>query len=122
MTQVALEEKELQRQHELERLRKELQEAEEELAEVLKELEDKPEFGLGVGSPRLYEWEMNLARRDQLKEKIASIKEAIERLEKGQYGICENCGKPIEPERLELFPETTLCATCARELSQRHRR
>lgn len=110
------------REKELARLREELREVEEELAEVLRELEDKPEFGLGVGSPRLYEWEMNLARRDQLREKIASLKEAIARLEKGEYGICEECGNPIEPERLELFPETTLCAACARARSQRFRR
>ncbi len=110
------------REHELKRLREELREAEEELQEVLRELEDKPEFGLGVGSPRLYEWEMNLARRDQLREKIASLKEAIERLEQGEYGICESCGNPIEPERLELFPETTLCAACARAQSKRLRR
>ena len=104
---------------ELARLRAELREAEELLQEVLQELEDKPDFGLGVGSPRLYEWEMNLARRDQLREKIASLKEAIERLEQGEYGICEVCGKPIEPERLELFPETTLCASCARARTKR---
>jgi len=104
---------------ELGRLREELRETEALLQEVLKELEDKPEFGLGVGSPRLYEWEMNLARRDQLQEKIASLKEAIKRLEEGQYGSCEECGGPIEPERLELFPETTLCAACARARSHR---
>lgn len=110
-----------ERNLELERLRKQLREAEEELADVLRELEDKPEFGLGVGSPRLYEWEMNLARRDQLKEKIDSLKEAIARLEGGEYGICESCGNPIEPERLEIIPDTTLCAACARAQSKRHR-
>ncbi len=110
-----------EREKELERLRRELAEAEAELAEVLQELEDKPEFGLGVGSPRLVEWEMNLARRDQLRERIALLKEAIARLEQGQYGICESCGNPIEPERLELFPETTLCAACARAQSKRRR-
>ncbi|NPA91285.1 MAG: hypothetical protein GXO55_07540 [Chloroflexi bacterium] len=113
--------REEERARELERLRAELKEAQEELEEVLQELEDKPEFGLGVGSPRLYDWEMNLARRDLLLERIAMLEEAIERLEKGQYGICEVCGNPIEPERLELFPETTLCATCARERSRRRR-
>ncbi len=108
-----------EREQELRRLRAELEETRKELDEILQELEDKPEFGLGVGSPRLYEWEMNLARRDMLLERIAMLEEAIRRLEEGQYGICEVCGKPIEPERLELFPETTLCATCARERSRR---
>jgi len=111
-----------QQQAELERLRRQLKEAEEELAEVLRELEDKPEFGLGVGSPRLYEWEMNLARRTQLREKIASLQDAIARLEGGEYGMCQSCGNPIEPERLHLLPDTTLCATCARAQSKRRRR
>ncbi len=108
-----------EKEQELQRLRAELAEARKELDEILQELEDKPDFGLGIGSPRLYEWEMNLARRDLLLERIAMLEDAIRRLEEGQYGICEVCGKPIEPERLELFPETTLCATCARERSRR---
>jgi RNA polymerase-binding transcription factor DksA len=31
-----------------------------------------------------------------------------------KYGRCERCGSPIDPERLEILPATTLCADCAR--------
>ena len=32
---------------------------------------------------------------------------------KGQYGFCTRCGKPIDPDRLEAVPWTTLCMSCA---------
>ncbi len=28
----------------------------------------------------------------------------------GRYGICEDCGKMIDTDRLMVYPETTLCA------------
>lgn len=34
--------------------------------------------------------------------------------ERGLYGTCENCGQPIDPDRLAAFPEATLCITCKR--------
>ncbi|MFL7792285.1 MAG: TraR/DksA C4-type zinc finger protein [Anaerolineae bacterium] len=36
-------------------------------------------------------------------------------MDKGTYGICERCGKPIHPDRLAVLPETRLCIECARE-------
>ncbi|MCA1553796.1 MAG: TraR/DksA C4-type zinc finger protein [Chloroflexi bacterium] len=29
--------------------------------------------------------------------------------------MCESCGKPIDPERLAILPETTRCVDCARK-------
>ena len=37
---------------------------------------------------------------------------AFEKLQKGTYGICEDCHKEINPERLEVVPEATLCISC----------
>jgi RNA polymerase-binding transcription factor DksA len=44
---------------------------------------------------------------------IRMIDAALQRIEDGSYGTCTNCGNPIEPKRLDLLPETPLCATCA---------
>lgn len=44
---------------------------------------------------------------------IAATKAALQRLEDGTYGICENCGADIAPGRLEARPEATLCIKCA---------
>jgi RNA polymerase-binding transcription factor DksA len=50
-----------------------------------------------------------------LERKLQDIEHALEQVQSGKYGICERCGKPIDPERLEIFPETTLCVDCKRE-------
>lgn len=39
---------------------------------------------------------------------------ALERLEQGTYGFCEQCGVSIPEERLMAFPSATLCIDCAR--------
>lgn len=56
-----------------------------------------------------------------LERKLEDIEHAIEQSQAVGYGICESCGKRIEPGRLEIFPETTLCVTCKRT-SERMRR
>ena len=37
---------------------------------------------------------------------------ALERIEKGEFGICISCGKEINPERLEAVPHVRLCIDC----------
>lgn len=43
---------------------------------------------------------------------IYHIDEALERIEKGIYGLCHECGKEINPERLEAVPHSRLCIKC----------
>jgi RNA polymerase-binding transcription factor DksA len=45
---------------------------------------------------------------------LREIEAALGRIDEGTFGICARCGKPIEPDRLEHLPWTTLCATDAR--------
>ncbi|GAB4529941.1 MAG: hypothetical protein Kow0063_07450 [Anaerolineae bacterium] len=95
------------------KLEQELARAEEELALINQKLEQKGDFGLGQGASTVYEWEMNLALRESVEAKIRSIKLALDRLNQGDYGLCEVCGEPIDPGRLEILPHTTLCVRCA---------
>ena len=98
------------------RLLRELAEAREELTRLERKLEHRPDFGLGQGSPDIYEWEMNLALRKRVLAKIASLEDALKSLDEGGYGICERCGEQIEPERLDILPDTTLCIRCAQRI------
>ena len=41
------------------------------------------------------------------------VREAIARIDKGEYGVCELCGEPIKPERLKVLPYTSMCVKCA---------
>jgi DnaK suppressor protein len=54
-----------------------------------------------------------------LERRLEDINHAIQQAEEVGYGICEKCGKVIDPERLEIFPETTLCIDCKRESERR---
>ena len=49
------------------------------------------------------------------KEELEEIDLALLRMAAGNYGICENCHKPISLERLEALPATRLCRICARK-------
>lgn len=53
-----------------------------------------------------------LRLRDRERKLIRKIQEAIERIEDGSYGICEECGEDISVARLKARPVTTLCIKC----------
>ncbi len=49
---------------------------------------------------------------DRDRAKLIAIEEALERIEDGTYGICEECGKKISPNRLKVMPFALLCVPC----------
>jgi len=58
------------------------------------------------------ELERRLALERQIKEQLAEIERALHKFEDGNYGLCESCGKPIDPARLEALPQARLCLSC----------
>jgi DnaK suppressor protein len=50
--------------------------------------------------------------RDRESKLIKKIKQALERIENGTYGICESCGEEISVKRLKARPVTTQCIEC----------
>ena len=57
-----------------------------------------------------------LANEEQVLEEIAA---ALERLEAGTFGACEECHAEIPKARLKTIPYTRYCVACARKLEQR---
>ena len=51
----------------------------------------------------------------QLQRRYEELQDALERLDRDQYGICEMCDEEIEEERLRLAPAARLCIECLRE-------
>lgn len=43
---------------------------------------------------------------------LQAIEEALQRIEKGVYGVCRDCGEPIAPARLNAIPWTRVCIAC----------
>lgn len=60
------------------------------------------------------ERERDLSLAGNLRDLIEKIQGALERIDEGRYGRCEVCGQPIEAERLDALPYTTLCLADAR--------
>ena len=56
---------------------------------------------------------MAKATRQKRATEVLAIKNALLRLEEGEYGYCENCGEYIPAKRLELTPTAVRCISCA---------
>jgi DnaK suppressor protein len=59
--------------------------------------------------------------KDRERKLIMKVKEALDRIDDGTFGVCESCGKPISEKRLMARPVTTLCIECKTEGENRER-
>lgn len=58
------------------------------------------------------EFDNQLAAVLPLKERLDDVESALRKIDAGTYGICEECGKEIESEVLEVDAESRLCKEC----------
>ena len=70
--------------------------------------------------------EMNLAFQGRLRERerglLAKIQQALQKIDDGVYGECEECGEAIGVKRIEARPVAELCIDCKSEQEQQERR
>ena len=64
--------------------------------------------------------EMDIVESEEKSEayEIRRIQDALERLKKGSYGICESCHQTIPKERLRAVPESRYCLPCQRSFEK----
>jgi DnaK suppressor protein len=55
------------------------------------------------------------------KKRLALIDQALARIDAGKYGICDNCGQRIAPERLEANPHAMMCIACQSKLEKKRK-
>jgi DnaK suppressor protein len=65
---------------------------------------------------RTHEISVLLSLRD--KEKLQAIDGALEKLNEGTYGVCEECGDEIGAGRLKAMPLARLCVSCQSRLEK----
>ena len=58
---------------------------------------------------------------ERLRQKLYLINEALDAIETGEYGICAECGEPINEKRLLLMPFALLCVHCQSEIERQAR-
>lgn len=64
-----------------------------------------------VGSDAI-EQEQAFLHASQGSDYLLALDEALRRIDKGTYGVCEECGEKIPPRRLEAFLAARLCVRC----------
>lgn len=88
-------------------------------------MSDSKEQGLGFNSEDLpdeidlatseADQSMNLRLRDRERVLLKKIDRTLEKIEEGDFGICESCSEEISVKRLEARPVTDLCIRCKEE-------
>ena len=66
------------------------------------------------------ELEKRLALVQHTREQLTEVECVLEKLEKGTYGLCDSCGKPIPLARLEAIPQANLCLDCKARHAKSH--
>ena len=81
-------------------------------------LKSEVDFDIEEASPDIHERGKTLGLIQALENKVKSIEKVLRLAEEGTYGICEKCGKRIDPARLRALPYSTLCVKCKSQMER----
>ncbi|MGW1505422.1 TraR/DksA C4-type zinc finger protein [Streptomyces mirabilis] len=102
------------------RLSTEISSSEESIAGLMRDSGD------GAGDDQADTGTKNITREHEMalaanaREMLEQTERALERLDAGTYGLCENCGNPIGKARMQAFPRATLCVECKQKQERRY--
>ncbi len=86
--------------------------------EIKKEIENR--HGDDVDKAEsAYEQEMAYLFKSRGQDELRLIEEALQKIEKEEYGICSECGDKISGKRLAVQPYSIFCVQCQEEMEQR---
>lgn len=94
------------------RLLKELAATESGIADLVSDSGDGAGDDVADAGSKTFEREQEMSIADNSRDLLLQTERAIERLDSGAYGRCENCGGPVGKARLQAFPRATLCLEC----------
>jgi RNA polymerase-binding protein DksA len=63
-----------------------------------------------------FEREKDLAIGESVEHMLHKVISALEKIDRGTYGLCDACGRPIKKARLKALPFATLCLACQDKL------
>lgn len=63
--------------------------------------------------------QMVAAGRRRAESRLARVRQALDAVESGDYGLCRKCEEPIGVRRLRVLPESPICLRCQAALEQR---
>jgi DnaK suppressor protein len=82
---------------------------------------DYPDFGDSEddNSAEVAEFSTNLSLENTLEKALRDVTDALERIEKGTYGVCKYCKQEIDERRLLARPSSSACIKCKEEMKSR---
>jgi RNA polymerase-binding transcription factor DksA len=80
-------------------------------------LSNAPSHPADLGTDN-FEQEFALSLLQNQEQVLQEISDALDRIQKGTFGRCEECAGPIPKARLQALPYTRHCVACARKLQQ----
>ena len=101
-----------------------LKEREEIIGEVKQIHESSREMGqdgiqdIGDEAANIYNKQILLSLSENERLRLQEMDEALDRMENGTYGTCEECGGPIGLKRLEVRPIAIYCVPCKTKLEK----
>jgi RNA polymerase-binding protein DksA len=104
---------------ETERLRAEIAASDEALNGLMRDSGDSAGDDEADTGTKNITREHEMALTANAREMLHQTERALERLEAGTYGLCENCGKAIGKARVQAFPRATLCVECKQKQERR---
>ena len=73
---------------------------------------------IGDEAANVYNKQILLTLNENERLRVKEVDEALDRMENGTYGICEECGEPIGLKRLEVKPVAKYCVPCKTKLEK----
>tara|TARA_Y100000588_G_C14168114_1_gene887851 strand:- start:726 stop:1115 length:390 start_codon:yes stop_codon:yes gene_type:complete len=68
---------------------------------------------------RAYDRKLQGDLEEQEWNKLKQVEAALEKVENGEYGICDQCEKKIPEARLKIIPYTEFCTQCLSEIEKK---
>jgi len=104
---------------EISRLRGEIETAETDLADRLRDGGDGAGDDQADAGTKTFEREHEMSLANNARDLLVQTEHALGRIAAGTYGRCENCGNPIGKLRLQANPRATLCVSCKQREERR---
>ena len=104
---------------ELSRIEEEVASLQSALSDVLRDGGDGAGDDQADTGAKAFERDQEMTLLANARDMLFQTRHALDRIDAGTYGTCENCGGPIGKARLQAFPRATLCVACKQRQERR---
>jgi RNA polymerase-binding transcription factor len=104
---------------ELSRIESEVASLQTALSDVLRDGGDGAGDDQADTGAKAFERDQEMTLLANARDMLFQTRHALDRIDAGTYGTCENCGGPIGKARLQAFPRATFCVSCKQRQERR---